>query len=406
MRKFTLLMLIISFSVFNLFAGGYQVRLQGQKQTGIGLIGTPFAFGASSIFYNPGALTFMKHANCFSAGVSPIFSNAIYQASGSDYKAETNNPTGTPFYAYGAVKILDDLAVGLGVYTPFGSSTTWDPNWDGRFLIRNISLKTIFYQPTVSYQINNWLGIGAGLTIATGNVDLTKALPISGNAEVNINGKTTAFGFNAGAFLKISDKISIGVDYRSKINMQIDNGDAKFTDIPASLQTYFPATNSFNAELPLPANLDGGVSWQVTDKLLLAAELNYVYWSAYDSLIIDFKNNTDQLADSRNPREYANRVIPRIGGQYKFSDKLIVRLGFYYDKTPTNETYFSPETVSLDQLAFTAGISLKPVKGLCIDLSYLQLLGLKADKTYKPENFSGTYKSNAFIPGIGLTYSF
>ncbi len=108
--------LIIASSI--LFAGGYQVRLQGQKQTGIGLIGSPFAFGASSIFYNPGSLSFMKDEYSFSAGISGIFSNAIYGAAGSDYKAETSNPTGTPFYFYGAGKVIDDLTSwSWGIYT-------------------------------------------------------------------------------------------------------------------------------------------------------------------------------------------------------------------------------------------------------------------------------------------------
>ncbi|MEZ5196640.1 MAG: hypothetical protein R2764_09625 [Bacteroidales bacterium] len=57
-------------------------------------------------------------------------------------------------------------------------------------------------------------------------------------------------------------------------------------------------------------------------------------------------------------------------------------------------------------MAFTLGLSFMPVKGLSIDLSYLQLEGLKADKTYTPDNFSGTYATRAFIPGIGLSYNF
>ena len=98
MRKFTLLMLLIAMATSTIYAGGYQVRLQGQKQTGIGLIGSPFAFGASSIFYNPGSLSFMKEKYSFSVGVSPLFSSAVFRSEGSDYKAETDNPMGTPFY--------------------------------------------------------------------------------------------------------------------------------------------------------------------------------------------------------------------------------------------------------------------------------------------------------------------
>jgi len=406
MRKLSTFLLLLMFAAQQLLAGGYQVRLQGQKQTGIGLIGTPFAYGASSIFYNPGNLSFMKDNYSFSAGVSPIFAKALYRASNSDYEASTDNPTGTPFYVYGAAKVIDEMTVGVGVYTPFGSSVKWDQDWNGRYLIQEISLQTIFIQPTVSYQINENFGIGAGLTIATGSVDLTRAIPAPVNGQFNMKGNTTALGFNLGVFLKPTEKLSIGVDFRSKVNMKIDNGDTKFTDIPVALSGSFPSTGNFSAELPLPANLDAGIAWDISEKFTLAAEVNYVFWSAYDSLIIDFKVNSESLADSRNPRAYKNRLIPRLGAEYRIADWITARAGVYYDPTPTSEKYFTPETVSLHTVAFTLGVSLMPAKGLNIDLSFLQLNGLKDERFYEPDNFGGTYVVRTFIPGIGVSYNF
>ena len=406
MRKITMLTVLLVCAASFLHAGGYQVRLQGQKQTGIGLIGTPFAFGASSIFYNPGSLSFMKENYSFSAGVSGIFSNVVYGAKGSDYTAETESPTGTPFYFYGAAKVIDDLTVGVGVFTPFGSSTKWNDMWNGRNLVQQISLSAIFIQPTVSYKINEKFGIGAGLDIVMGSVELSKAIAYPVNGQFDMQGEATAFGFNVGAYFKPTEKINIGIDYRSKVNMKVTDGEAQFTEIPSSLTTYFPASANFDAELPLPANLDFGLSYQVSEKFLLAAELNVTFWSVYDSLIIDFKVNNEKLVDARSPREYENRIIPRLGAEYKFNEKFIARAGVYFDKTPTNEDYFAPETVSLNQFAFTLGLSYMPVKGLSIDLSYLQLEGLEADKKFTPENFEGTYKTRAFIPGIGLSYNF
>jgi long-chain fatty acid transport protein len=406
MRKSFTLLLLLLFVMHEIMAGGYQVRLQGQKQTGIGLIGTPFAFGASSIFYNPGSLSFMKDKYSFSAGVSGIMSNAIFRANGSDYKAESSNPTGTPFYFYGAGQVIEGLTVGLGVFTPFGSSTAWDTDWNGRKLIQDISLSAIFIQPTVSYKINDKFGIGAGLDIVMGSVDLTKELPTPVSGQVNLDGSSTAMGFNVGVFAKPTEKLSIGIDYRSKVNMKVENGDTKFTNIPSSMSETFPSTGNFDAELPLPANLDFGLAYQFTDKFTLAVEFNMIFWSAYDSLIIDFKENNATLVDSRNPRDYSNSFIPRIGAEYKINDIFIARAGLYYDPTPTNADYFSPETVSLDQVAFTLGLSIMPAKGLSIDLSYLQLEGLESDKQYLPDNFKGTYKTRAFIPGIGVSYNF
>lgn len=406
MRKITSVILIILFAIQLSMAGGYQVRLQGQKQTGIGLIGTPFAYGASAIFFNPGAMGFTKENYSFEAGVSPIFSKVIFRAADSDYEARTDNPTGTPFYFYASGKIIDDVSVGVGVYTPFGSSAKWDNQWQGRNLITEISLQTIFIQPTVSYNISEKVGIGAGLTIATGGVDLTRAIPSPVNGQVNLEGNTAAFGVNIGVYLKPNDKLRVGIDYRSKMTMKIDNGIATFTDIPQSLAESFPSSGNFSAELPLPANLDVGVAYDISEKFTLAAEINYVFWSAYDSLIIDFKVNNELLTDSRNPREYSNTLIARLGGEYRIADWITARAGVYYDPTPTNEKYFTPETVSLDTFGFTFGLSLMPVEGLSIDLSYLQLNGLESDKTYEPDNFGGTYSTQSFIPGIGVSYNF
>ena len=131
-----------------------------------------------------------------------------------------------------------------------------------------------------------------------------------------------------------------------------------------------------------------------------------IFWSVYDSLIIDFKENNETLVDSRNPRLYSNSFIPRIGAEYKFNKVFTGRVGVYYDQTPTNADYFSPETVSLNQVAFTLGLSIMPIEGLSIDLSYLQLEGLESDKQYMPDNFAGTYKTRAIIPGIGVSYNF
>lgn len=398
-------MLLLIFVTSNLFAGGYQVRLQGQKQTGIGLIGTPFAFGASSIFYNPGSMTFMKENYSFSAGASGLMSTAIYRQTGSDYTAETDNSMSTPFYFYGAVKVIDDLSVGVGVFTPFGSSTSWDYKWNGRKSIQEIALQAIFIQPTVAYKIGDKFGIGAGLDIVIGSVDLTKELPSPVDGQINLDGSSTALGFNVGAYVEATDDLNIGVSYRSKVNMKVDDGDFNTANVPESI-TFVPETGNFSAELPLPANLDVGLSYQISEKFLLAAELNIVFWSVYDSLIIDFKQNNEDFVDSRNPREYSNSFIPRLGAEYKINDYFIARAGIYYDKTPTNEEYFSPETVSLDQIAFTLGLSIMPVEGFFIDLSYLQLEGLESNKKYTPDNFEGTYKTRAFIPGIGLSYNF
>jgi long-chain fatty acid transport protein len=404
MRKIYLLVLVSLFTAANLFAGGYQVRLQGNKQTGFGLIGTPLNMGASSMFYNPGALSFADKTWNFEVGASGIMSYVTYERENSDYQAETDNPLGTPFYFYGSGKINKLVSVGLAIYTPYGSTSKWDPQWAGKYLIQDISLKAIYFQPTVSFNINDVFGIGVGFIYTSGSVELNKALNYGDNSSVSLDGSSGGFGFNIGLYFKASDRLSVGVDYRSKITMSVEDGDATFT-VPPALSGVIPENNKFSAELPLPANLDFGISFMATDKLQLAFELDWVMWSTYQNLTFEFEEQ-GELLNSTNPRDYKDSFIPRLGAEYKLFDNLCLRAGLYYDATPTNEEYFSPETVSLNTFAYTLGLSWEPLEFMSVDVSYLQTFGQQSYKTYKPDNFSGTYKSAAYIPGLGLTFKF
>jgi long-chain fatty acid transport protein len=409
MRRNIYMLAFLAMLSWSAFAGGYQVGLHGQKQIGMGLIGTSLAWDASCLFYNPGALSFTAQKFSFAAGSSPIRSITKFQKTWpSTYEATTDNKLGTPFYFYGAGKINKFMNFGVAVNTPYGNSLNWGTDWAGRYLITDLKLKAIFFQPTLSIKLNEFVGIGLGLVYATGDVKLNKNLPVSGtggDGTVSISGKAKEWGFNAGVFVKPVPKLSVGINYRSKIIMGVTDGDAKFT-VPASLGSNFPVSTKVSTELPLPANLDFGMSYELCEKLTLAFSINNVLWDVYDTLTFDFADNTPSLADSKGPRLYKSTVIYRVGAQYKACSFFTFRVGGYWDPSPVNPQYFSPETPSLDNTGLTAGFSINPVKHMSVDMSFLYLMGKETSVTYAPDNFSGKYKSRLYIPGFGLTFNF
>nr|WP_319398227.1 outer membrane protein transport protein [uncultured Carboxylicivirga sp.] len=406
MKKF-FIWAIAAISCLNAQAEGYQVNLQGNRQTGMGHTGTGLLMGASSMHFNPGALSFLNDKYEFSLGGSAIFSNNTFQKqSPSIYEARTDNPVGTPFYFYGATKITDQLAVGLSVTTPYGNSLSWGNDWDGRHLIQDISLQAIFIQPTIAYQITDKLGIGVGFIAGNGAVDLNQALPIYDQngveGGVNLSGNTWAFGYNAGITYKATDALTFGVNYRSEIMMKVEGGDATFT-VPGAVAGLYPNTN-FGAELPMPANLTFGVGFKASDKLLLAFDLQHVGWSAYQSLNFDFEAET--IPDSHNQRDYENTLIYRLGAEYALNEKVQLRAGIYYDTTPIPEDLLTPETPGTNKTGISLGFTWKVSEKLAVDGSLLYIHGQKREDGYAPADYYGTYYSNAVIPGIGLTYSF
>ncbi|MEJ8758397.1 outer membrane protein transport protein [Pontibacter sp. H259] len=388
-------------------AGGYQVNLASQRQIGMGHTGTGLNTGTSSIFFNPGAMA--QARNGITIGASAIVSKIAYQAPESNSTVMADNPTGTPFQVYGVYGITDKLKAGLGVYTPFGSTVNWGDEWTGRFGLNELSLKAIFIQPTLSYQITDKLGIGAGFVYSTGGVNLQRSIPLEnegGEGKAELDGDASGFGYNVGIFFQPTAKLSLGLNYRSQVDMEVEDGTAEF-DVPASVRARFPESTSFGAELPLPSTLTLGIGFNPSEKLTLAVDISRVGWSAYEKLRFDYGAPVNGSNFTENARNYDDAYIYRIGGEYKVTDALALRAGAYYDETPVQDGYLTPETPDADSRGLSAGIGYSINENISLDASFLYIN--KKERT-DPSNLSGgiggTYKSIAYIPGLAINYNF
>jgi long-chain fatty acid transport protein len=237
------------------FSQGFQVNFQGQKQQAMGCAGTALQTDGASLFFNPGASAFAKE-NSVNIATTPIFANVMYVDSATNDVYRTENPVGTPFSAYGLFQLKEDgkLKLGIAAYTPFGSTVQWEKNWIGRFAITRLELKAIFIQPTISYRISDKIGVGAGFIYSTGNVNLQKDIPVQFEdgtfAKAELAGKAQGFGYNLGVQINATEKLGIGLNFRSKVQMNLNDGKATFT-VPSGLDPNFP-DGKFVGGLPYP----------------------------------------------------------------------------------------------------------------------------------------------------------
>lgn len=414
MRKIFFLMAFVLASAVT-YAGGYRVGVQGQRALAMGHTGVAVVNSAELGFFNPAGLVYLENKLTISAGASAIFSDVAWQNQETGEIARTDNPVGTPFYFNASYKLKDWLALGLSVYTPYGSTVMWEDDWAGSHLVNNIELQAIYIQPLVSVQVADFLSLGGGPIYVTGAVNFNRNLNRTltdeegnrSNVTVDASG-VNAFGWSASAMFVATDDIKIGINYRSEIMMDAEDGEADFQNIPNSPATPFNDT-TFDASLPLPAELTVGLSYQFDDKWLFAFDYNRTFWGVYESLDLDFAD--PNIPDSENPRNYEDASTWRFGAQYTATEKLVLRAGYYYDESPVQDGYFAPETPRNDSMGFTAGLSLDVTSRLAVDASFAYIRFDEVDASYDhyTENgqqvpFGGTYKSVAFIPGLGVTY--
>lgn len=407
MLKLSLLSAILFFSL-TVYSQGYQVNFQGQKQQGMGGAGTALPLDGASLFFNPGSSSFLKE-NSVNLAFTPTFANTLFTDANTFESARTNSPMGTPFSAYAVYRAKEEskMFFGLAVYTPFGSTIQWEDGWMGRFALTKLKLKSIFIQPTISYKINDKIGIGAGFVYCVGNVNLQKDLPVQdstgqyGHAE--LSGSASGFGVNAGIYVQATKMLGIGLTYRSKVNMAVSDGQATFT-VPSSLDENFP-DGSFSSSLPLPQVITLGLSIKINEKWSVAMDLNYVGWKAYDTLAFDYATNTSSLVDTKSARKYENIAAFRTGFNYKVNDMFDVRMGIARGNSPVKYGYVTPETPDGNRINYTAGLGYTMGEHFQIDASVFYT-HVKRTDTNIETGLSGTYTTNVVAPGIAIIYKF
>ncbi|MCM1349048.1 MAG: outer membrane protein transport protein [Firmicutes bacterium] len=425
------------------WAEGYQINTLSAKQLGMGHTGTALKLGSESMIFNPGALGFSDKTIDLSCSVTGIKAIATAEHNGQEYKTE--NGLSTPLAVSASFKIYNNLQAGVAFYTPYGSAINWTNDWPGAILNQKVDLKTYTIQPTISWRITPKLSVGVGMMLTWGSVNLDKAL-LSGQqfdalagmlglpmtlghapaASVNLTGTSqVAVGANIGAMYDITDKWTVGANFRTKMGMKVTAGIAKVSYASDKVQGVLDQIlgdknlglineSNFKASMPCPYVLNFGVSYKPLSNLVIAAEAQLTGWKTYEQLDILFPDYLSGF-NQNIPKHYKNAWAYHLGAQYGLTERFDIRAGLMVDTTPVNSNFYNPETPGMTKIEPTVGFSFRPIRNLSIDLAFMYIAGLGEDNakcTYKnsltgaEDTFEANYKVHAFAPSVGLSYSF
>jgi len=408
MRRVYLTTLLLGLGI-SAFAGGYRVSFQGVRQASMGLTSVMHARDASIAFYNPAGLAFVEGKLSIAAGGFGIINNVKWQNPSTLESAETDSPLGTPIYFAASYRPIEDVTVGISFTTPFGSTVTWPEDWAGKANITEISMKSYFIQPTVAVKFNDWFSAGAGFIYAMGSVNLQRTMSVAGN-DIGLEIEDTdahGLGFNVGAYFRPSERVNIGLAYRSGIDMKANYGEVKWNNVPSGLSTNMPfSTNEFSAMLPLVSEFLAGFSYQATSKLMLAGEVSVHGWGKYKSLDIELQNtDTGETYDSYATKNFIDRAVWKIGGEYQATDMLAIRLGYYFDEFVSPADHWSPETPDTSRHAINGGLGLT-FGGFNVDAFGQYNMGVERSVHNVETGFQGDVNLTAVSFGLGLSYNF
>jgi len=406
------------------FAGGYQINEHGARALAQGGAFAARASDGSAMFFNAAGLGFQKGFKVF-VGTTLIMPSSSFKSATTETKMV--DQTFTPINAYVSYAFDNGLTVGLGVYNPYGLGTEWPMDWAGRQMSVKTDLQTFYINPTVAFRFSDQFSVGVGVSYVTGKVTLQQRVgtlsalapltPAATDGTVDLDGTGTGMNFNVGLMYKPTPALSIGVSYRSETKIDF-SGNSKFSNMGA-LASFFPGGTG-KTTLPMPSNLIAGIAYDLTKDFTVEADFQYVDWTAYDQLTLDIQQGpASPLGILQKGKTLVKNwdagYLIRFGGEYRL-DKLALRAGFIYDKTPQPDAVVEPMLPDANRIEVTVGLGYEISKSITAHVGYQLISFADRDGVISSQTAlypaipavvtRGTYTNSANLFAFNLEFNF
>jgi len=319
------------------------------RGTSLGGAMAAFSEGWASVHYNPAALALSRDVE-LSLGFHYALPNlkADYpDGTEQDLRQFPRRPESLDSIAGPALGLLvpiqrctpkelpTPIALGMGFFVPRQTLATvrvieqaypYD-------VIFNASNASLAFNLAVSTRITPavYLGLGMSTQLASGMEVQVSETGGEDAAELKVRFGTPSLV--AGVLVRPSERIRIGLVYRQK--NEIRSQWSTFVQSRITILPFGPDPDqsfSFYKESTLarryvsaytPENVSLGASYKITERLKVAAELDWYRWSTYPGPL-----------DQGLAFKFNDILVPRVGVSYRITRSLEARGGFYYEPTP------------------------------------------------------------------------
>lgn len=421
-RRIVLLTICLSMLATSALASGYGVFTQGASGLGQANAVVAHPTGPSSLYFNPALLNDVPGSQVEIGTTAVISERNINLDSGGNEKGNETNFPSTLYYTFQSSK---NIAAGIGIFFPFGLSNKWGNDYEGRYLGTSGEMTSFNINPALSYRITDQLSLAAGLDMVYVDTELKSMVNQSAvgtllppdlggplaeilpDVEQNFSGEGWGYGFNLGALFKATDRVSIGMAYRSKVDVDLD-GDLSFANVDPRLTLLLPNSIA-SAGITLPAQFTTGIAFKANGDLLIEVGARWEDWDANDKLFLDVEFGTD-ITQIRN---WHSTWAYNIGANYKLSEKIALNFGYLYGENAVPDSTFEPIIPDSDAHLFTIGSDLT-----CGSWTLSGAFGYEYHDSRNKTNplgdpfgtpgttANGEYDTDIYLVGLSLGYKF
>ncbi len=359
--------------------------------------GAASAEDASTVFFNPAGMSRLSGDQVVVAGHA-ITPSAKFSGTGAPGNTNLGGDAGGTSFVPNAYLVMDlkpDLKFGLGVNSPFGLQTNYDPNWVGSNQAIKSSIKTVNVNPSLAYRVNGDLSLGVGVNYQhiTGELSQNQGgvLGIS-----DVQGSDSTWGYNLGALYNVNPTTRIGMAYRSTMSYTLQG----------TVTTGLPFANGpVSLAIKLPDTFSMSVFHQYSAKWDVMADVTQTGWSSFKQVNV---LNASGSTISNTPENWKDTVRVSLGSSYHYDDKWTSRVGIAYDQSPVSDANRTARIPDNNRLWLAFGGQYKVSTASAIDFGYAHLFisNMPINSASPAPALVGTYQGSVDIVSAQYTYSF
>lgn len=432
MRSFnkTLLAIAVTLASSQTYASGFQ--LNSQSATGIGRAfagDAVIADNASVLSRNPAAMALFDK-DALSLGITYVditvdvkdvnFAGGAIDL-GSIDDAGTSKAIPNIFYIH---PIDDKFAIGFAAFSNFGTGTNSKSlskhlpagspaPYD---LLGKTDVKTVNFNTSLSYRINDMFSIGAGVDAIYGEGLLTRK--VGSTSIVNADADGWGFGGILGVTLELNQNHRFGLSYRfspNKVNAEGDVSTISTKDLSAlGLASDTKLATKFDSlDVPLADIFQFAGFHQLTPKFAIHYTAQHTQWGNFDQITVKDgvatilpgqagAGNSTAVGDvALKEYKWKDSWLFSVGGTYTINDQFAVRAGYMHDQSIVDEIS-SISFPDSDRNWYTVGMSYHINLQSTVDFGFAYI---KGEEVNMIENSAITGPVNATTETNGFYYS-
>jgi long-chain fatty acid transport protein len=394
-------------------AAGFAIDFESARALGTATAGSAAAADAATIFYNPAGMVFLPRDHAiaggqvfmfhdrFSDGGSTLLGGAL--ATPGDNGREAI-PTKLVPWVFATHMPRPDLALGIGMFAPFGLQTHYGGSFVGRYQNDRSSLRVLDLNPSIAWKPLPWLAVGAGAALEYASVKLSNAIdfgsiclaqvaaqagaaaaqqacgalslaPGRSDGQTQVKGDNWSGGWSAGAIGEWGG-LRLGISYRSKVEHRFDDATQTF-EVPGNARLFLAAGgnplaltgSNVRTELPLPARTVLGARHRLDSGLELLLDATHTRWGVLRETEIRPDDDATGFRVTI-PQGYRDAWRYAVGVNAPARGAWQLRAGFAYDETPIALANAQAALPDRDRRYYTLGATYRFDRHWSADVAY------------------------------------